>query len=168
MALRDGGLRIAVLFDPASLAPPALVRRAALSFNGNVVASGADWRAEGIKQQSNVMGWPLTAATALDEDGALTSWRGLLPLYIFVILGPAFAGGWLAALFVGAFERHEKAAHAIRALRTLRPIEAKLMVRLANAERASVEAARSKSEFIAHMSHELRTPLNAGASASRT
>ena len=35
------------------------------------------------------------------------------------------------------------------------------MVRLANAERAAVEAARSKSEFIAHMSHELRTPLNA-------
>ena len=64
----------------------------------------------------------------------------LLPLYIFVILGPAFAGGWLAALFVGTFERHEKAAHALRALRTLRPVEAKLMVRLANAERAAVEA----------------------------
>ena len=35
------------------------------------------------------------------------------------------------------------------------------MVRLAHAERAALEAARSKSEFIAHMSHELRTPLNA-------
>ena len=27
---------------------------------------------------------------------------------IFVILGPAIAGGWLAALFVGAFERQQK------------------------------------------------------------
>ena len=34
-------------------------------------------------------------------------------------------------------------------------------MRLANAERESVEAHRSKTEFVAHMSHELRTPLNA-------
>jgi two-component system cell cycle sensor histidine kinase PleC len=84
-----------------------------------------------------------------------------LPLYLFVILGPALAGGWLAALFVGAFERHARASRAIRALKSTRPIEAKLMVRLANAERGAMEALRSKSEFIAHMSHELRTPLNA-------
>ena len=107
------------------------------------------------------MGWPLTAGTEIDSAGALTSWRGLLPLYLFVILGPAIAGGWLAALFVGTFERHEKAAHAIRSLKALRPVEARLMVRLAEAERAAAEASRSKSEFIAHMSHELRTPLNA-------
>ena len=49
----------------------------------------------------------------------------------------------------------------IRASRRLRPVEARLLVRLADAERGAVEAARSKSEFIAHMSHELRTPLNA-------
>ena len=47
------------------------------------------------------------------------------------------------------------------ALKSARPVEARLLVRLANAERGAVEAARSKSEFIAHMSHELRTPLNA-------
>jgi two-component system cell cycle sensor histidine kinase PleC len=80
---------------------------------------------------------------------------------LFVILGPALVGGWLAALFVGAFERHARASRAIRALKTTRPIEAKLMVRLANAERGAMEALRSRSEFIAHMSHELRTPLNA-------
>jgi two-component system cell cycle sensor histidine kinase PleC len=84
-----------------------------------------------------------------------------MPLYLFVILGPALAGAWLAALFVGAFERHARANRAIRALKSTRPIEARLMVRLANAERGAMEALRAKSEFIAHMSHELRTPLNA-------
>jgi signal transduction histidine kinase len=161
LAVRDGDKVIAVLFDPRALAPPSLMRRAALSSDSSAIVSGAGWRADGARQESRVAGWPLKAATEMDSEDALASWRGLVPLYIFVILGPAIAGGWLATLFVGAFERHEKAAHAIRALKTLRPIEARLMVRLANAERAAVEASRSKSEFIAHMSHELRTPLNA-------
>ena len=106
-------------------------------------------------------GWPLAVTTRVDEAGALSAWTGALPLYLFVILGPALAGGWLAALFVGAFERHARASRAIRALKSTRPIEARLMVRLANAERGAADAARAKSEFIAHMSHELRTPLNA-------
>ena len=67
----------------------------------------------------------------------------------------------LAALLVGAFERQGKAARTVRALLATRPEEARLLVRLANAERGAAEARRSKSEFIAHMSHELRTPLNA-------
>jgi len=159
--VRNGDKIIAVLFDPGALAPPSLMRRAALSSNGTTLVSGQDWRADGARQERAVAGWPLDVATEMDDADALASWRGLLPLYFFVILGPAITGGWLAALFVGAFERHEKAAHAIRALKTLRPIETKLMVRLANAERAAAEASRSKSEFIAHMSHELRTPLNA-------
>ena len=97
----------------------------------------------------------------IDERATLEGWTGALPLYLFVILGPALAGAWLAALFVGSFERQAKAARAIRALKSMRPVEARLMVRLANAERGAMEALRSKSEFIAHMSHELRTPLNA-------
>ncbi len=161
LAVHDGDRTIAVLFDPAALMPASVLHRAALFSGGDTIASGGGWRPASASQRSPVAGWPLQAATQVDDDDALTSWRGVLPLYLFVILGPAIAGGWLAALFVGAFERHEKAAHAIRALKTLRPIEARLMVRLANAERAAVEAARSKSEFIAHMSHELRTPLNA-------
>jgi len=108
-----------------------------------------------------VPGWPLAVMTSVDEKSALEEWVQTLPLYLFVILGPALVGGWLAAMFVGAFERHARASRAIRALKSTRPIEARLMVRLANAERASMEALRSKSEFIAHMSHELRTPLNA-------
>ncbi len=90
-----------------------------------------------------------------------SDWIKALPLYLFVILGPAIAGAGLAALLVGAFERHARASRAIRALRSTRPVEGRLMVRLANAERGAAEALRSKSEFIAHMSHELRTPLNA-------
>jgi signal transduction histidine kinase len=159
LALREGDGIVTVLFDPAALVPPALMRNAALIADGMALAGTAS--GDGIQQEQAVEGWPLVAATQLDDDGALANWRGLLPFYLFVILGPAIAGGWLAALFVGAFERHEKAAHAIRALKTTRPIEARLMVRLANAERAAFEAARSKSEFVAHMSHELRTPLNA-------
>ena len=146
LAFRDSGRVIAVLFDPARLMPA----RALLAPAG---------QAQGLS--ANVLGWPLAVATHPDEQSALRSWTGALPLYLFVILGPALAGAWLAALFVGAFERQARASRAIRALRSTRPIEARLMVRLANAERGAMEALRSKSEFIAHMSHELRTPLNA-------
>jgi len=161
LALRSGDSIVTVLFDAAALAPGPLMRRAAIFSDTSTVLSGTAWRIDGTRHETIVPNWPLMAATETDEEAALVRWRELLPLYLFVILGPAIAGGWLAALFVGAFERHKKAAHAIRTLKTLRPIEAKLMVRLANAERAAVESSRSKSEFIAHMSHELRTPLNA-------
>lgn len=146
LALRDNGRTIAVLFDTAGLAA-AHVTLTPSPPPGSI--------------QAPVPGWPLAAVTAVDEGAALRGWTGALPLYLFVILGPALAGGWLAALFVGAFQRHARAAAAIRALKSTRPIEARLMVRLANAERGAAEALRSKSEFIAHMSHELRTPLNA-------
>jgi signal transduction histidine kinase len=144
LAFRDSGRVIAVLFDAANLLPA----RAALVPAGQALSAP-------------VPGWPVAVATQVDEQGALQSWTGTLPLYLFVILGPALAGGWLAALFVGAFERQARASRAIRVLKSTRPIEAKLMVRLANAERGAMEALRAKSEFIAHMSHELRTPLNA-------
>ena len=152
LAFRDGNQTVAVLFDPASI-DLGSHRTALLPSSGLRATDGA--------LVASVPGWPLAVMTSVDEKNALASWAQTLPLYLFVILGPALVGGWLAALFVGAFERHAKASQAIRALKSTRPVEAKLMVRLANAERGAMEALRSKSEFIAHMSHELRTPLNA-------
>ncbi len=146
LAFHDGARTVAVLFAPLSLGGP---RTALLPAR----------EARGIS--APVPGWPLAVETRVDEPSALADWTGALPLYLFVILGPALAGAWLAALFVGAFQRHARASRAIRALKSTRPIEARLMVRLANAERGAMEALRAKSEFIAHMSHELRTPLNA-------
>jgi len=148
LAFRDGSRTVAVVFDPRDLVPAS--QRAAL------VPAG---RAGGLN--AAVPGWPVAIRTQLDEKITLQDWAGALPLYLFVILGPALTGGWLAALFVGSFERQAKAQCAIRALKSARPVEARLMVRLANAERGAMESLRSKSEFIAHMSHELRTPLNA-------
>ena len=161
LAFASGDTRIVVMFDKQALAPASLLGDAALlpaagpALLPLIEGNGLEW------MRSPVPGWPLTAAIAISEDTALTDWIRGLPLYLFVILGPAIAGAWLAALLVGAFERHARAKDAIRSLRATRPVEGKLMVRLANAERGAAEALRSKSEFIAHMSHELRTPLNA-------
>ncbi len=152
LVFRDGSHTVAVLFDPKSLMPGS--QRAALVLPGQTAGLNASLSAP-------VPGWPAAIETRLDDRATLKDWAGSLPLYLFVILGPALTGAWLAALLVGSFERQAKAARAIRALKSTRPIEARLMVRLANAERGAVEATRSKSEFIAHMSHELRTPLNA-------
>jgi two-component system cell cycle sensor histidine kinase PleC len=92
---------------------------------------------------------------------ALGAWYGALPLYLFFIFGPALAGAGLAVVFVREFERRARTAEAMRTLRATAPEDARLLVRLADAERRAIEAERSKTEFIAHMSHELRTPLNA-------
>lgn len=108
-----------------------------------------------------VPGWPLYVHAVVDRGGALAAWAGAMPLYLFVIIGPAATGIWLTVLLMGAFARQAKSARAVRALKSTRPVEARLLVRLAHAERGAVEAARAKSEFLAHMSHELRTPLNA-------
>ncbi|HJW41632.1 MAG TPA: HAMP domain-containing sensor histidine kinase [Rhizomicrobium sp.] len=151
---------VALDFDPRSVVPATLLTRAGLLLpDGKPLLHDAAWSGSG--PQAAVPGWPVVVQTSVDANVALAAWVGSLPLYIFVILGPALAGGALAAVFVREFERRARAAQAIRALRSTRPVEAKLLVRLAQAERAAAEDARAKSEFIAHMSHELRTPLNA-------
>jgi signal transduction histidine kinase len=160
LTLPVGGRIIAVDFDPHALTPARMLERAALVTNGGaILVRDAAWADAGGAVA--VPGWPLSVRTSVDEDAALAAWTGSLPLYLFVILGPALVGAGLAAVFVREFERRDRAAHAIRSLRSTRPIEAKLLVRLAEAERRAVEDNRAKTEFIAHMSHELRTPLNA-------
>ena len=152
---------VLVLYNPKTMLPPSVLDRAALlSPDGKTVWSrlpaGADFVAN-----ARCANWPMLVRTTFDSDGALAAWRGTLPLYFFVILGPALAGACLSVLFVGEFERRQKASRAARALWSARPLERRLLVRLAHAEREAAESGRSKSEFIAHMSHELRTPLNA-------
>lgn len=105
--------------------------------------------------------WPLTAVASHPTRQALGAWYGALPLYLFFILGPSFAGAALAAVFVRLFEREARAAAALQSLRCTRAGEARLLVRLADAERRAAEAERAKARFIAQVSHELRTPLNA-------
>ena len=153
LAFAEGSRVILVLFDPTMLAPASLSAGAQIAGRDTILGHIASSQA-----LAPVPGWPLTASTAIEGTAP---WGEILPLTLFIVLGPALVGGWLAALFVGSFERQQKAASAIRALKTTRPAEARLLVRLAAAERGAVEAARAKSEFMAHMSHELRTPLNA-------
>jgi signal transduction histidine kinase len=151
---------VAVDFDAKTLVPAQLIARAALGLkNGVTLAQDAAFETGGTPVRAP--GWPVFVRTSVDGDAALAAWTGSLPLYLFVILGPGLVGAGLAAVFVREFEKRAKAADAIRSLRSTRPVEAKLLVRLAEAERRAVEDARAKSEFIAHMSHELRTPLNA-------
>jgi two-component system cell cycle sensor histidine kinase PleC len=144
LAFHEGDRTIEVRFDPASMVFPGAA----------LVAGGTG------QGQAAVPGWPLAVAIPADNP-ALSGWVGSLPLYILLVLAPALAAAILAVLLVGAFERQTRAARAIRALKSTRPVEGRLMVRLAHAERGAHEALRAKSEFMAHMSHELRTPLNA-------
>ena len=160
MTVPDAGRTIAITFDPRALVPARLLARSAITLpGGQPLLRDAAWPGGGGAVA--VPGWPAVVRSVPDADAALTAWTGALPLYLFVILGPAIVGAALAAVFVREFERRARTAEAIRSLRTTRPVEARLLVRLAQAERRAVEDARAKTEFIAHMSHELRTPLNA-------
>jgi signal transduction histidine kinase len=159
LAFAEGDRLIAVSFDSAALAPDALLSGAVVTGTRGTALAGRKFRGEAAT--ARVASWPASVAVARDDNGALAAWYGSLPLYLFVILGPALVGAGLAAVFVREFEKRAKASEAVRALRATRPGEAQLLIRLANAERAAAEAQRSKGEFIAHMSHELRTPLNA-------
>ncbi len=151
---------VAVVFDAHALAPASLLANAAVTSGGAVLSGNAGAAGNGAIS-AQVGRWPAEVSIAPDDDGALAAWYGALPLYLFVILGPALVGAALAAIFVREFERRARASEAVKALRATPSADARLLIRLAQAERGAIEAQRSKAEFIAHMSHELRTPLNA-------
>ncbi|HTT81898.1 MAG TPA: HAMP domain-containing sensor histidine kinase [Rhizomicrobium sp.] len=181
-----GSRLVLVQIDPAGLLAPAGMKDAVLATeSGGLIARGANWNeapvaealiagesgaASRILEQvggarllsvERIPGWPLVAGASVPVAETLGAWYGNFPLYLFFILGPAFAGAALAVLFVGIFERQAKTAASVRALRSLHPGERRLMVRLADAERRAAEAESAKSRFIGQVSHELRTPLNA-------
>jgi signal transduction histidine kinase len=166
---------VAVELDAKALMPSAGERQALLAtLSGEVVALGGEWHAlpslealslgnerassreidvadgRRIVALRRVEGWPLAVAASSRVGEALDAWYGSLPLYFFVIFGPALAGAALAVIF-----------DAVKNLRSTKPEKVRLLVRLADAERRAVEAERARREFIGHMSHELRTPLNA-------
>lgn len=170
----------ALLFRGAGMADGALATPA-----GRLVALGASWRetpapaalslqhgtaasriadlrsGARLVSLAKLPHWPFTAIVGRPVEQALGAWYGALPLYLFFILGPSVAGAALAVVFVRLFEKEARAAAALQSLRSTRPGEARLLVRLSDAERRAAEAERAKSRFIAHVSHELRTPLNA-------
>jgi signal transduction histidine kinase len=173
-------LDLTALVQPASMEDTVIATR-----DGDLLALGTGWRSappiaslassgdnitarlidlpneHRLVALSPVPRWPASIGASVQTGEALGAWYGSLPLYFFLIFGPAIAGAGLAVLFVREFERRARAAEAVRNLRATRPDEAKMLVRLADAERRAIESERAKTEFIAHMSHELRTPLNA-------
>lgn len=177
---------VAVEIDLNALLRPASMEQSVLATSsGRILSLGAQWKSAPSMDSLNLVdgnsatrnigaggehrlvaltavpGWPVVAGASIRIGEALQSWYSSLPLFLFFIFGPALAGAGLAVVFVREFERRARAAEAVRNLRAKPRDDARLLIRLADAERRAVEAERSKSEFIAHMSHELRTPLNA-------
>jgi signal transduction histidine kinase len=178
LAFRAGAHIVAMQIDPSALLPPASMEDSLVATTyGKVVALGADWsdvpamgplaldtapsaaRIVNMPGGSRLIslravpGWPLSVGSSVTVGDALGAWYGALPLYLFFIFGPALAGAGLAVVFVREFERRARTAEAMRTLRATAPEDARLLVRLADAERRAIEAERSKTEF--------RTPLNA-------
>ena len=96
IAFRDGIDIIAVRFR--NLVPtPVLTNLEVASSDGSTIAGTP---VHGAAMAANVPHWPVQVRVASENAGALKAWYGALPLYLFVILGPALVGAWLAAIFV--------------------------------------------------------------------
>ncbi len=112
------------LFDPSGLVlalgdgwdqpPPAYVLRS----DGQMEPTLRHVEYDGVRRivaLSPVPGWPLAAASSVRADEVLSTWYGSLPLYLFVILGPAIAGAVIAFMLLREFERTDRVRTALNA-----------------------------------------------------
>ena len=99
MIFADGPHSVAITFDTHALAPDALTEGASIATAGGMSLLGLP-AADSDAVNATVKNWPVVVSIEPDDAGALSAWYGSLPLYLFVILGPALVGAWLAALFV--------------------------------------------------------------------
>jgi signal transduction histidine kinase len=193
---------IVLPLDPRSLLPQNAIGESALfNPNGLILALGDGWdkpppayilrsdsqtestlrhvEYDGVRRifaLSPVPGWPLAAAASVRANDVLGTWYGSVPLYLFVILGPALAGAGIAFVLLREFERTDRARMALTAAKKLSQTvendtardnsetadsEAALVLKLSAAEKRADDAERAKQKFTSAMSHELYIPLNA-------
>ncbi|HEY7978535.1 MAG TPA: HAMP domain-containing sensor histidine kinase [Rhizomicrobium sp.] len=184
IAFTTGEKIVAMQLDMHAIVQPASMQETVIATrDGELLALGSGWKdippvaalATGAPEArvidlpdehrlvalSPVPNWSASVGASVQTGEALGAWYGTLPLYFFLIFGPSLAGAGLAVVFVREFEKRARTSEAMKNLRSVKPDEVKLRIRLAEAERRAIEANRAKTEFIGHMSHELRTPLNA-------
>jgi signal transduction histidine kinase len=184
IAFATGDKMVAMQLDMRAIVQPASMEETVIATrDGQLLALGSGWKdvppmaalatdspqarvvdlpdENRLVALSPVPNWSASVGASVETGEALGAWYGALPLYFFLIFGPSLAGAGLAVVFVREFEKRAKTAEAMKNLRSVKPDEAKLRIRLAEAERRAIEANRAKTAFIGHMSHELRTPLNA-------
>jgi len=183
--LTQNAIGESALFDPSGLIlalgggwdkpPPAYILRS----NSQTESTLRHVEYEGIRRivaLSPVPGWPLAAASSVRADDVLGTWYGSVPLYLFVILGPALAGAGIAFVLFREFERTDRTRMALNAAKAVnQSIESDdrtrdsetdesktaLALKLSKAEERAEETERAKQQFTSAMSHELYTPLNA-------
>lgn len=158
IAFRDVDRMIAVSFEPTAIVPGALLRDTVLfSPTGVALAGNAPGR---VFVAAPTPHWPVTVRVSVRKD-EMPSVLGLLPLFLFGIVGPLAAAGWLVRVATAEIAWRDKIGRVVRALRLSHPRGPKLQLRLAAAERRAAEALRAQSALFAKAASEIATPLNA-------
>ncbi|MGB8600941.1 MAG: HAMP domain-containing sensor histidine kinase [Rhizomicrobium sp.] len=162
IVFRDGDRLVAVSFEPSTLAPPALLAQAELVSTAGVRLVGHHPDDAGTPRGIILAGqhWPINLHYEVDPT-VTGDWYRLLPLHLFLVLGPLLVGGWLMLVFWRAINWRAKAARLVRALRHSPPKESKLRMRLALSERFAAERIQDRSLLYANLARDLCTPLNA-------
>lgn len=97
--------------------PPAILRQSMDAGAAQIVEYGG---ANSMIAVGRVPGWPLAAIASVPIATALAAWHAALPLYLFLIFGPALLCAVLALLWGRASDRAERARVALLAAETAR------------------------------------------------